>query len=91
MRAREHGDHVVLDATGAGLVYARGIMEAPNKIDTPVVAGYAVGVGLIAVATLGVYWHFWQPTTSVWVWGLGSFAVGALLGGAYAAWRRAKL
>jgi hypothetical protein len=66
-------------------------MEAPNKIDTPAVAGYAVGIGLIAVATLGVYWHFWQPTVSVWVWGLGSFAIGAVLGGAYAAWRRVKL
>jgi hypothetical protein len=66
-------------------------MEAPNKTDTSVVAGYAVGVGLIAVATLGVYWHFWQPTVSVWLWGPGSFAIGAVLGGGYAAWRRVKL
>ncbi len=66
-------------------------MEAPKKTDTAVVAGYAVGVGLIAVATLGVYWHFWQPTVGAWVWSLGSFAIGAALGGAYAAWRRVKL
>jgi len=66
-------------------------MEASKKIDTQVVAGYAVGVGLIAVATIGVYWHFWQPDASVWVWGLGSFAIGGVLGGAFAAWRREKL
>ena len=72
-------------------MYARRIMEAPKKIDTQVVAGYAVGVGLIAVATIGVYWHFWQPGASVWVWALGSFAIGAVLGGAFAAWRRVKL
>jgi hypothetical protein len=72
---------VVGDAAAAALVYARRIMEAPKKIDTPVVAGYAVGVGLIAVATIGVYWRFWQPGTSVWVWGLGSFAIGAALAG----------
>ena len=76
---------------GSTLVYARRIMEAPKKIDTVIVAGYAVGVGLIAVATIGVYWRFWQPGASVWVWGLGSFAIGALLGGAFAAWRRVKL
>lgn len=66
-------------------------MKSPKEIDTPVVAGYAVGIGLIAVATLGVYWHFWRPGTSVWLWGPGSFVIGAVLGGAYAAWRRVKL
>ncbi|MBW6456431.1 MAG: hypothetical protein K0A98_11160 [Trueperaceae bacterium] len=66
-------------------------MAAPKKIDIQVVAGYAVGVGLIAVATIGVYWQFWQPNASVWLWGPGSFAIGAALGGAVAAWRRVKL
>jgi len=66
-------------------------MKGSREVDRQVVAGYAVGMGLVAVATLGVYWHFWQPGTSAWLWGPGSFAVGALLGGAYAAWRRARL
>ncbi|MDA0700442.1 MAG: hypothetical protein O3A02_04445 [bacterium] len=66
-------------------------MKAPSKIDPAVVAGYAVGVGLVFVATLGVYWRFWQAGSSIFVWGLGSFAIGAALGALVAVVRRAKL
>ena len=65
-------------------------MEAPHRTDVTTVAGFAVGVGLVFVATLGVYWRFWQAGAGVWVWGLGSFAVGAVLGGAFAVLRKAK-
>ena len=63
-------------------------MNAPKKADPVVVAGYAVGIGAVFVATLGVYWRFWQPGTSAVVWGGGSFLLGALLGGAWAWWRK---
>jgi len=66
-------------------------MEATKGTNTTEIAGFAVGVGLVAVATLGVYWHFWQPAHAWWLWGPGSFAIGALLGGAYAALRRGRV
>lgn len=69
-------------------------MDAPkkaSKVDPAVVAGFAVGVGLTFVATLGVYWHYWQPGTSPWLWAPVSFAAGALVGGAWAVWRKARL
>lgn len=49
--------------------------------------GFAVGVGLVFVATLGVYWHFWRPEAGFWLWGGGSFAVGAVIGSLTDAWR----
>lgn len=50
-------------------------------------SGYAVGVGLVFVATLGVYWSFWRPDASPWLWGGGSFAIGALVGAVAGTWR----
>jgi hypothetical protein len=44
----------------------------------------------VSVATVGVYWHFWQPALSPWGWGLGSFALGALAGAAVALLRRER-
>jgi hypothetical protein len=67
------------------------VQDEPRRIDPDVVAGFAVGVGLVFVATLGVYWHFWRPEATLWTWGLGSFAIGAALGGLYAAARRIRL
>ena len=52
------------------------------------IAGFAVGVGLVFVATLGVAWHFAAPNAGVAVWGVGSFAIGATLGAAVAVLRR---
>lgn len=49
--------------------------------------GFAVGVGLVFVATLGVFWHFWRPDASLWLWGGGSFTIGALVGAMTDAWR----
>jgi hypothetical protein len=66
-------------------------MKAPSPTDPAVVAGFAVGVGLVFVATVGVYWHFWQPALAPWGWGLGSFALGAVLGAAFAVLRRVQL
>ena len=65
-------------------------MKAPDETDPAAVAGFATGVGLVFVATVGVYWHFWQPGLSVWGWGLGSFAIGAVVGGAFAMRRRPR-
>lgn len=42
--------------------------------------GFAVGVALVSVATLGVFWHFWRPEASAWLWGGGSFVLGGALG-----------
>lgn len=66
-------------------------MDAPNRPDPSAIAGFAVGVGMVSVATVGVYWHFWQPGLSHWGWGLGSFAIGALAGAAYALLRRERI
>jgi hypothetical protein len=66
-------------------------MKASNRPDPAVVAGYAVGVGLVFVATLGVYWHFWRPAVGPFVWGLGSFAIGAAIGAVAAIVRRVRL
>jgi hypothetical protein len=68
-----------------------GAAEPRRAADGQVIAGYAVGVGLVFVATLGVYWNYWQPDASPWLWAGGSFAVGAVLGGAWAALRRVRL
>jgi hypothetical protein len=66
-------------------------MRVPEGTDRAVIAGFATGVGLVSVATVGIYWHFWQPGLGFWGWGLGSFALGALVGGAYARLRRVRL
>lgn len=42
---------------------------------------------MVFVATLGVYWRFWQPGTHALVWVGGSFLIGAALGAAVQAWR----
>jgi hypothetical protein len=56
-----------------------------------VVAGFAIGVGAVFVATVGVYWNYWQPGASPWLWGTGSFVIGAVIGAAWAAVRRVRL
>ena len=59
----------------------------PNLVN---LAGYAVGVGLVFVATLGVYLRFWQAGASVVVWAGGSFVLGAAIGLAVALWRQRR-
>lgn len=70
-------------------------MDAPKKtaakVDPAVVLGFAVGVGITFVATLGVFWRYWQPGTSPFVWAGATFLVGALLGAAFAVWRKVRL
>jgi hypothetical protein len=65
--------------------------KSDAKVDPAVVAGFAVGVGLTFVATLGVFWRYWQPGTSPFVWAGVSFLAGALLGAGWATWRRVRL
>jgi L-asparagine transporter-like permease len=62
-----------------------------NKIDLTTVLGYATGVGLVFIASFGVYWNYWQPTIPDWQWILGSFTAGALVGGLFATWRGTRL
>jgi len=62
-----------------------------TKIDLTTVLGYAAGVGLVFIATIGVYWNYWQPSAPDWQWILGSFVAGALAGGLFAAWRGSRL
>ena len=62
-------------------------MRTPATTDRASLIGYAIGVGLVFVATLGVYWRFWQPGTHVVVWAGGSFLIGAAAGAAVRAWR----
>lgn len=57
----------------------------------PVVLGYAVGVGLTASATLGVYASFWRPELSFWAALALAFPIGFLLGGAWALVRRVRI
>lgn len=70
-------------------------MDAPKpsdaKLDPAVVAGFAVGVGITFVATLGVFWRYWLPGTSPFVWAGASFLAGALLGAGWATWRKVRL
>lgn len=70
-------------------------MSAPEpsdaKLDPAVVAGFAVGVGITFVATLGVFWRYAQPGTSAVLWAGVTFLVGALLGAAWASWRKVRL
>jgi hypothetical protein len=56
-----------------------------------VVGGFAIGVGAVFVATLGVFWNYWQPGASPWLWGGGSFAIGAVLGAGWASLRRVRV
>jgi hypothetical protein len=63
-------------------------MWEPKRPEGAQAAGFAIGIGLVFVATLGVYWHFAAPTTGWVVWGLGSFAIGAAVGAAIAVVRR---
>jgi hypothetical protein len=67
------------------------LAKPTGPADPSVIAGYAVGVGAVFVATAGVYWNYWQPSASPWAWGGGSFAVGALVGAVWAALRRVRL
>lgn len=55
------------------------------------VLGYAVGVGLTASATLGVYASFWRTDLSFGVALLLAFPVGFVLGGAWALARRVTI
>lgn len=70
-------------------------MNAPKqsdaKVDPAVVAGFAVGVGVAFVATLGVFWHYWHLGASPFLWASVTFAVGALLGAGWAVWRKVRL
>lgn len=70
-------------------------MDAPKKsdakVDPAIVAGFAVGVGITFVATIGVFWRYGQPGTSPFVWAGATFVAGALLGAAWAAWRKVRL
>ena len=72
-----------------------GIMSAPersdSKVDPAVAAGFAVGVGITFVATLGVFWRYWQPGASPVVWVGATFALGALIGLAWAVGRKVRL
>ena len=63
-------------------------MNEPGTSRRSDLFGFAIGVGLGVVATLGVYWRFWQPGTHVVVWVGGSFLIGAALGAAVRTWRR---
>lgn len=56
-----------------------------------VVAGYAVGVGLCFVATLGVFLQYGTTALNAGTAALVSFAVGGLLGGVWAAFRRVRV
>jgi len=49
--------------------------------------GFALGVGAVFVATLGVYWRSWQPATPAWLWVSGSLALGTVLTLALLTWR----
>ncbi len=62
-------------------------MSEPRASGRNDLIGFAIGVGLVFVATLGVYWRFWQPGTHVVVWAGGSFLIGAAAGAAVRAWR----
>ena len=67
-------------------------MNAPKKtdakVDPAVVAGFAVGVGITFVATLGVYWRYAQPGTGPFVSAGVTFLVGALIGAVWTLVRR---
>ena len=67
-------------------------MSAQNRTDAKVapavVAGFAVGVGLTFVATLGVYWRYAQADASPIVWAGVTFLAGALVGAVWTLARR---
>lgn len=51
--------------------------------DPAVIAGFAVGVGLSALALLGLPWDFARPDANPWLVYPASFGIGAVLGAAW--------
>jgi hypothetical protein len=62
-----------------------------RRVDPVVVAGYAIGSGLVFVASLGVYVNYWRPALEAWQWAGGSFVVGAVVGMVVAVLRRPQV
>lgn len=60
--------------------------ERPVRNGTTL-AGYVVGMGMVAVAVLGVPLQFAYPDVSNWLIYLGAFAVGGVVGAVLGATR----
>ncbi|HKI56170.1 MAG TPA: hypothetical protein VKB31_03385 [Trueperaceae bacterium] len=59
-------------------------MTTPSRPSWTTVAGYAVGIGICSVATLGVWLQYATSTFDALTAGLLSLAVGIVVGGAWA-------
>jgi hypothetical protein len=66
-------------------------MNDATTTDWTVVLGYAAGVGLAFVGAVGVWLQYSQSWLNGPTAGLLSFAVGVLIGGAWAYLRRMRL
>ncbi len=66
-------------------------MSSPAKHPPANVLGYAIGVGIVMMATVGSVLHFAFANTSTPLMLLGTFIGGAALGAAWAASRKPHL
>jgi hypothetical protein len=62
-----------------------------RRIDPVVTVGYAIGSGLVFVASLGVYVNYWRPALETWQWAGATFLVGAVVGALVAVLRRPQV
>jgi hypothetical protein len=67
------------------------IPRSERRLDPVIVIGYAIGSGLVFIASLGVYLNYWRPALETWQWAGASFLVGAVVGAAVAAIRRPQI
>ena len=66
-------------------------MESKTGDTTATLVGYAVGMGIIGIALIGIPLQFAYPDASAILTYAGSFAIGALVGAAVAAVRGTRL
>jgi hypothetical protein len=64
--------------------------EGRPRLDPAAIAGYAAGVGAVFVATLGVFWNYWDRSAATLTWAGGSFLIGAVVGAVWALARRGR-
>ncbi len=62
----------------------QGSLRPAGGVDWIVVLGYAVGVGIAFVATVGLFLQYGSSSLNAATGGLLSFVLGALLGGLWA-------
>jgi hypothetical protein len=90
VHAGAHGGRI-LEATAMKDSSPPGPTTPERRVDPVVLVGYAIGSGVVFVASLGVYVNYWRPALETWQWAGGTFLVGALVGALVALLRRPQV